>query len=110
MASTLARLSARRTTRHRTSAWASSWCQVKDLRLSTRVTESPACLVTNAFGITPALASMYRASGQAVPVGNRILERNPKHHLVTRACFRRRRLEEVLRFCRSASLHLIWRH
>ena len=56
---------------------------VKEVRLSTRLTESPACLITDAFGITPALARMYRASGQAVPVGKRILELNPKHPLVT---------------------------
>jgi molecular chaperone HtpG len=29
------------------------------------------------------LARMYRASGQAVPVGKRILELNPKHPLIT---------------------------
>jgi molecular chaperone HtpG len=57
--------------------------RVKEARLSTRLTESPACLVSDAFGITPALARMYRASGQAVPVGKRILELNPKHSLVT---------------------------
>ena len=56
---------------------------VKEVRLSTRLTESPACLITDAFGITPALARMYRASGQAVPVGKRILELNPDHPLVT---------------------------
>ncbi|MGH3638559.1 MAG: molecular chaperone HtpG [Mycobacterium sp.] len=56
---------------------------VKEVRLSTRLTESPACLVTDSFGITPALARMYRASGQAVPAGKRILELNPKHSLVT---------------------------
>jgi molecular chaperone HtpG len=56
---------------------------VKEVRLSTRLTESPACLITDTFGITPALARMYRASGQAVPVGKRILELNPKHPLVT---------------------------
>ena len=55
---------------------------VKEVRLSTRLTESPACLITDAFGITPALARMYRASGQVVPVGKRILELNPKHPLV----------------------------
>ena len=55
---------------------------VKEVRLSTRLTESPACLITDTFGITPALARMYRASGQAVPVGKRILELNPKHSLV----------------------------
>ncbi|MFZ0833231.1 MAG: molecular chaperone HtpG, partial [Mycobacterium sp.] len=38
---------------------------------------------TPAFGFTPALARMYRASGQAVPVAKRILELNPKHPLVT---------------------------
>src|SRR5579875_1275461 len=56
---------------------------VKQVRLSTRLTESPACLITDAFGITPALARLYRASGQVVPVSKRILELNPHHPLVT---------------------------
>ncbi|KRD15392.1 heat-shock protein Hsp90 [Mycobacterium sp. Root265] len=56
---------------------------VKEVRLSTRLTSSPACLITDAFGITPQLARMYRASGQEVPVGKRILELNPDHALVT---------------------------
>jgi molecular chaperone HtpG len=56
---------------------------VKEVRLSTRLTESPACLITDAFGITPTLARMYRASGQVVPVGKRILEINADHPLVT---------------------------
>ena len=56
---------------------------VAEVRLSARLVESPACLITPTFGITPALARMYRASGQSVPVGKRILELNPKHALVT---------------------------
>jgi molecular chaperone HtpG len=56
---------------------------VKEVRLSTRLTESPACLITDAFGITPTLARIYRASGQDVPVGKRTLELNPSHPLVT---------------------------
>lgn len=56
---------------------------VKEVRLSTRLTSSPACLITDTFGITPQLARMYRASGQEVPVGKRILELNPDHPLVT---------------------------
>ncbi len=56
---------------------------VKQVRLSTRLTESPACLITDAFGITPALARLYRASGQVVPASKRILELNPHHRLVT---------------------------
>lgn len=55
---------------------------VKEVRLSTRLTSSPACLITDTFGITPQLARMYRASGQEVPVGKRILELNPDHALV----------------------------
>ncbi|GAT12747.1 molecular chaperone HtpG [Mycolicibacterium novocastrense] len=55
---------------------------VSEVRLSTRLTDSPACLITPTFGITPALARMYRASGQTVPVSKRILELNPKHALV----------------------------
>lgn len=56
---------------------------VSEVRLSHRLTESPACLITPSFGITPALARMYRASGQVIPTGKRILELNPKHSLVT---------------------------
>ncbi|MEM6107062.1 molecular chaperone HtpG [Mycobacterium sp. 050272] len=56
---------------------------VKEVRLSTRLTESPACLITDAFGISPALARIYQASGQNIPIGKRILELNPDHPLVT---------------------------
>ncbi len=56
---------------------------VKEVRLSTRLTESPACLITDTFEMTPALARIYRANGQEVPVGKRILELNPVHPLVT---------------------------
>jgi molecular chaperone HtpG len=56
---------------------------VKEVRLSTRLTESPACLITDAFDITPALARLYRASGQDISANKRILELNPNHRLVT---------------------------
>ncbi|GGC54683.1 molecular chaperone HtpG [Hoyosella rhizosphaerae] len=56
---------------------------VKDVRLSSRLTTSPACLVGDDFDITPALERMYRASGQPVPHIKRILEINPNHPLVT---------------------------
>ncbi|OBS00864.1 molecular chaperone HtpG [Mycobacterium gordonae] len=55
---------------------------VKEVRLSTRLTDSPACLITDAFGMTPALARLYQASGQDVPIGKRTLELNPHHPLV----------------------------
>ena len=57
--------------------------QVKEVRLSTRLTTSPACLVGDAADMTPALERMYRAMGQDGPKIKRILELNPTHPLVT---------------------------
>ncbi|MEU6238168.1 molecular chaperone HtpG [Kitasatospora sp. NPDC047058] len=55
---------------------------VKDVRLTTRLTSSPACLVSDADGLTPTLEKMYKAMGQEVPPVRRILELNPEHPLV----------------------------
>lgn len=57
---------------------------VKEVRLSTRLTTSPACLVGDPGDLTPTLEKMYRAMGQEPPVVKRILELNPKHGLITR--------------------------
>jgi molecular chaperone HtpG len=56
---------------------------VKEVRLSTRLTTSPACVVGDAHDMTPTLEKMYRAMGQEVPPVKRILELNPSHALVT---------------------------
>ncbi|WP_399881047.1 molecular chaperone HtpG [Streptomyces sp. BBFR51] len=55
---------------------------VKEVRLSSRLTVSPACVVSDAGELTPALENMYRAMGQEVPSAKRILELNPEHQLV----------------------------
>ncbi|MEU7723345.1 molecular chaperone HtpG [Streptomyces tibetensis] len=55
---------------------------IKEVRLSTRLTVSPACIVSDAHDLTPALENMYRAMGQEVPRTKRILELNPGHALV----------------------------
>ncbi|MGC9436881.1 molecular chaperone HtpG [Streptomyces sp. WG5] len=55
---------------------------VKEVRLSSRLTVSPACVVSDAHELTPALENMYRAMGQEVPHAKRILELNPEHQLV----------------------------
>jgi molecular chaperone HtpG len=57
--------------------------QVKDVRLTHRLTTSPACLVSDTDDITPTLEKMYRAMGQEGPRVKRILELNPAHPLVT---------------------------
>ncbi|MFI6048145.1 molecular chaperone HtpG [Nocardia sp. NPDC051321] len=56
---------------------------VKEVRLTSRLTTSPACLVGDVFDFTPMLERMYRASGQLMPDTKRILELNPTHPLVT---------------------------
>ncbi|MEU2785028.1 molecular chaperone HtpG [Streptomyces sp. NPDC007110] len=55
---------------------------IKEVRLSTRLTVSPACVVSDAQDLTPALEQMYRAMGQEVPRTKRILELNAEHALV----------------------------
>ncbi|MGK4580276.1 molecular chaperone HtpG [Kitasatospora sp. HPMI-4] len=55
---------------------------VKEVRLSSRLTVSPACIVSDAHEMSPALENMYRAMGQDVPRSKRILELNPGHPLV----------------------------
>jgi molecular chaperone HtpG len=56
---------------------------VKEVRLSTRLTTSPACIVGDSHDVTPTLEKMYRAMGQEMPRIKRILELNPTHPLVT---------------------------
>ncbi|WP_067696585.1 molecular chaperone HtpG [Nocardia jejuensis] len=56
---------------------------VKEVRLTNRLTTSPACIVGDVYDFTPMLERMYRASGQELPESKRILELNPEHKLVT---------------------------
>ncbi|MFD5555788.1 molecular chaperone HtpG [Streptomyces sp. NPDC127068] len=56
---------------------------VKDVRLTTRLTSSPACLVSDTEGLTPALEKMYKAMGQGLSPVKRILELNPQHPLIS---------------------------
>lgn len=55
---------------------------VKEVRLSSRLTVSPACIVSDAHDVTPALENIYRAMGQEIPHVKRILELNPNHPLI----------------------------
>jgi molecular chaperone HtpG len=55
---------------------------VKEVRLSSRLTTSPVCLVSDAHDMTPALENMFRSMGRDLPQSKRILELNPGHPLV----------------------------
>ena len=52
---------------------------VKEVRFSSRLTDSAACLVGEEFDMTPGLERLLKQSGQDVPTQKRILEINPEH-------------------------------
>jgi molecular chaperone HtpG len=56
--------------------------EVKEVRLSSRLTVSPACVVSDADDMTPALRNMLRSMGQEPPPSKRVLEVNPGHALI----------------------------
>ncbi|TMH00703.1 MAG: molecular chaperone HtpG, partial [Betaproteobacteria bacterium] len=58
--------------------------RVKDVRVTRRLTESPACLVADEHDASGNLARMLKAAGQRLPDSKPILEINPKHPFVLR--------------------------
>jgi len=58
--------------------------RVKEVRVTHRLTDSPACLVADVHDINANLARLLKASGQKAPVSQPILEINPKHPVVLR--------------------------
>jgi molecular chaperone HtpG len=57
---------------------------VKDVRSTTRLTSSPACLVSDDHDMSANLERILKASGQELPGAKRILEVNPTHPLLSR--------------------------
>ncbi len=58
--------------------------RVKDVRVTHRLTDSPACLVTGEGDMSANLERLLKAAGQAAPTVKPTLEVNPSHALVTR--------------------------
>ncbi|BAU48821.1 heat shock protein 90 [Sulfurifustis variabilis] len=58
--------------------------RVKDVRVTHRLTNSPACLVVDQWDVSVNLGRLLKAAGQAYPQGKPILEVNPGHPLVQR--------------------------
>jgi molecular chaperone HtpG len=54
------------------------------VRTTERLTDSPACLVSDEHGMSTNLERMLKAAGQNVPGAKPILEINPAHPIVTR--------------------------
>ncbi len=55
---------------------------VREVRLSRRLTDSPACLVHDERDPSPQFARVLASLGQEVPQTRRILELNPEHAIV----------------------------
>ncbi|HEU4844835.1 MAG TPA: molecular chaperone HtpG [Burkholderiaceae bacterium] len=58
--------------------------KAKDVRVTFRLTDSPACLVADEHELSGNLLRMLKAAGQSAPDSKPILEINPNHPLVTR--------------------------
>jgi molecular chaperone HtpG len=58
--------------------------RVKDVRVTHRLTDSPACLVSDEHDMSGNLARILKAAGQKAPESQPILEINPRHPVVLR--------------------------
>lgn len=56
--------------------------RVEEVRITNRLTESPACLVVGAQDMGAQMRRIMEAAGQAVPESKPILELNPEHPLI----------------------------
>jgi len=56
--------------------------QVKDVKVSHRLTDSPACVVTDEFDMSTQMIKLMESVGQKVPEVKPIFELNPEHQLV----------------------------
>lgn len=56
--------------------------RAKDVRASTRLVDSPACIVADEGDMSAHLARMLKSAGQSAPAAKPILEVNPGHALV----------------------------
>jgi molecular chaperone HtpG len=56
--------------------------KVKEVRVTHRLTASPACLVSDQHGMSMNLERLLKAAGQKLPQTRPILEINPKHPIV----------------------------
>ena len=56
--------------------------KVQAVRVTHRLTGSPACLVSDQYGMSMNLERLLRSAGQKVPTSKPILEINPKHPIV----------------------------
>ena len=57
---------------------------IKEVRFTTRLVDSPACLVGEEHSISPQMERLFKAMNQDMPETKRILELNAKHPLIAK--------------------------
>ena len=68
--------------------------RVKEVRVTHRLTDSPACLVADEHGMSGNLARILKAAGQKSPESKPILEINPKHPVVLRLKYEDKKFDD----------------
>jgi len=68
--------------------------RVKEVRVTHRLTDSPACLVADEHDMGGNLARLLKAAGQKVPASKPILEINPDHPVVQRLKYEENRFDD----------------
>ena len=58
--------------------------KVSEVKVSVRLTDSPACIVSDSFGMTRTMERIMKSAGQNVPTSKAVFEINPDHPLVVR--------------------------
>jgi molecular chaperone HtpG len=58
--------------------------QVKEVRITHRLTESPACLVADEQDMNSHMQRLLKSAGQAIPTTPPIFELNPEHPLIVK--------------------------
>jgi molecular chaperone HtpG len=68
--------------------------RVQDVRVTLRLTDSPACIVVDRDAMSAHLARLLKAAGQKAPATKPILELNPHHPLVQRLKYEEAKLAD----------------
>jgi molecular chaperone HtpG len=68
--------------------------RVKEVRVTHRLTDSPACLVADEHDVSGNLARILKAAGQKAPASKPILEINPQHPVVLRLKYEEKRFDD----------------
>jgi molecular chaperone HtpG len=68
--------------------------RVKEVRVTHRLTDSPACLVADEHGMSANMMRILKAAGQKSPDAKPILEINPKHPVVLRLKYEEKKFDD----------------